>query len=63
MSGQALRCAYCDKPLEVSAFGVLAWRAGKDFVCDEFCADGIEPAHIAPDVRFLALARLPAMPN
>jgi hypothetical protein len=46
MSGQALRCAYCGKPLEVSAFGVLAWRAGKDFVCDEFCADGIAPAYI-----------------
>jgi hypothetical protein len=46
MSGQALRCIHCGKPLEVSAFGVLAWRVGKDFVCDEFCADGIEPTRI-----------------
>jgi hypothetical protein len=46
MSAQALRCAYCDKPLQVSRFGVLAWRTGKDFVCDEFCADGISPAYI-----------------
>ena len=46
MSGQALRCAYCGEPLVVTAYGVLAWRAGNYFVCDEFCADGIEPAYI-----------------
>lgn len=61
MSGQALRCAYCGKPLEVSALGVLAWRAGKDFVCDEFCADGIAPAYIdAPEVRLSPSAKLQA---
>lgn len=52
MSGPTLQCAYCGKPLEVSRFGVLAWRAGKDFVCDEFCADGIAPGYIdAPELR------------
>ncbi len=52
MSGQTLRCAYCGEPLVVTAYGVLAWRAGDDFVCDEFCADGIESKHIdAPELQ------------
>ena len=48
MPGPGLRCAYCGEPLEVFAYGILAWRAGRDFVCDEFCADGIEPTCIDP---------------
>jgi hypothetical protein len=39
----------------------LAWRSGKDFVCDEFCADGIAPAYIdAPEVRLSPSAKLQA---
>ena len=61
MSGQTPCCAYCGKPLEVSIFGVLAYRAGKDFVCDEFCADGIAPPHIdAPEDRLSPPAKLRA---
>jgi len=47
MSGQALRCAYCDEPLALNARGVNAWRVGNQFVCNEFCADGIAPQYIA----------------
>jgi hypothetical protein len=46
MSGQALRCAYCGEPLIVTTRSILAWRVGKAFVCNEFCADGIEPKRI-----------------
>jgi hypothetical protein len=48
MSGQALRCAYCDEPLSLTSRGVNAWRVGNQFVCNEFCADGIELACIDP---------------
>jgi hypothetical protein len=47
MSGQALRCAYCGEPLALAPRGVNAWRVGNDFVCNEFCADGIAPQFIA----------------
>jgi hypothetical protein len=42
-SGQ---CAYCGEPLAFNGAGVEAWRVGNQFVCNEFCADGIpdEPA-------------------
>ena len=46
MSGHALRCEYCGEPFVVTGYGVLAWRVGKEFVCNEFCADGIEPRRI-----------------
>jgi hypothetical protein len=41
MSGQISRCAYCGEPLVSTALGVKAWRVGNEFVCSEFCADGI----------------------
>ena len=41
MSGQNSRCAYCGEPLVFTALGVKAWRVGNEFVCNEFCADGI----------------------
>ena len=41
MSGQKSRCAYCGEPLVFTALGVKAWRVGNEFVCNEFCADGI----------------------
>jgi hypothetical protein len=41
MSGQNSRCAYCGEPLVFTALGVKAWRAGNEFVCNEFCADEI----------------------
>jgi hypothetical protein len=44
MSDQVLRCAYCGEPLELNTQGVAAWRIGKEFVCNEYCADGIAPA-------------------
>jgi hypothetical protein len=47
MSGQALRCAHCGEPLVLTASGVNAWRVDNEFVCNEFCADGIAPAYVA----------------
>jgi len=41
MSGQNSRCAYCGEPLAFNAHGVQAWRTGNEFVCNEFCADGL----------------------
>ena len=47
MSGRVFRltqsgvCAYCDEPLASTSFGIAAWRAGSEFVCNEFCADEI----------------------
>lgn len=38
---QSCRCAYCGEPLAFMAFGIAAWRVGSEFVCNEFCADGI----------------------
>ncbi len=35
------RCAYCGAPLTLNAVGVMAWRVGNQFVCNEFCADGL----------------------
>ena len=49
MSGQILRaatspvCAYCGEPLVSTGKGIEAWRVGNEFVCNEFCADGISP--------------------
>jgi hypothetical protein len=34
-------CAYCGEPLAFNAAGVLAWRVGTRFVCNEFCAEGV----------------------
>ncbi len=41
MSGQNSRCAYCGEPLVFPAHGIEAWRTENDFVCNEFCADGL----------------------
>jgi hypothetical protein len=47
MAGQSLRatrsgvCAYCGEPLAMAAQAMKAWRVGDQFVCNEFCADGI----------------------
>jgi hypothetical protein len=41
MSGQNSGCAYCGDPLVFTALGVKAWRVGNEFVCNDFCADGI----------------------
>jgi hypothetical protein len=35
------RCDYCGEPLAFNAAGVLAWRVGDRFVCNEFCAEGV----------------------
>lgn len=35
------RCACCGALLPVGFGGVEAWRIGNQFVCNEFCADGI----------------------
>ena len=54
MSGHTIRparsyvCAYCGEPLELTSQGVRAWRVGEEFVCNEFCADGIMPSVEAP---------------
>jgi hypothetical protein len=53
MSSQALRCAYCGEPLALTLRGVNAWRVGDQFVCNEFCADGIAPQHVTtPEKQF-----------
>ena len=41
MSGQNLRCAYCGEPLAFTVLGIEAWRTGNEFVCNEFCTDGL----------------------
>jgi hypothetical protein len=40
MSSQNLRCAYCGKLLAFTE----AWRVRNEYVCNEFCADGISSA-------------------
>jgi hypothetical protein len=35
------RCACCGEPLYFNGRDVEAWRVGSQFVCNEFCADGI----------------------
>jgi hypothetical protein len=35
------QCAYCGEPLRFNTKGVEAWRVETQFVCNEFCADGI----------------------
>jgi hypothetical protein len=34
-------CAYCGSVLPCNIEGIEAWRVGSQFVCNEFCADGI----------------------
>jgi hypothetical protein len=61
MAGQSLRaatssvCAYCGAPLAMAAQDLKAWRVGAQFVCNEFCADGI-PLHRDNDERAAWLA-------
>ena len=47
MSGQETRCAFCGEPLELRLIGVVAWRVGETFVCNEFCEDGILAEKVA----------------
>jgi hypothetical protein len=64
MSGQALRrapsyaCAYCGEPLVLTSHGIAAWREGNEFVCNEFCADGITPKDDGNGKAPTATARL-----
>jgi hypothetical protein len=48
------RCAHCGAPLALNAAGVVAWRIGNQFVCSEFCADGLPD-----DMREREAARAP----
>lgn len=41
-------CAYCSAPLVANAAGLVAWRVGNQFVCNEFCADGLPDAATVP---------------
>jgi hypothetical protein len=54
------RCAYCSAPLTSNAAGVVAWRVGNRFVCNEFCADGRPDEHLNPESMPRADAELPA---
>jgi hypothetical protein len=42
------RCAYCGAPLIANAAGLVAWRVGNQFVCNEFCADGLPDEAVVP---------------
>jgi hypothetical protein len=42
------RCAYCGSVLPRNIEAVEAWRVGSRFVCNEFCADGIQDDVAAP---------------
>ena len=46
------RCACCGEPLYFNGRDVEAWRVGTQFVCNEFCADGISEK--ALDTRTVA---------
>jgi hypothetical protein len=54
MSGQIVRvysshaCAYCGEPLSFTSHGINAWRVKDQFVCNEFCADGILADNATP---------------
>jgi hypothetical protein len=43
------RCAYCSAPLVSNAAGLVAWRVGNQFVCNEFCADGLPDTTVRPE--------------
>jgi hypothetical protein len=45
------RCAYCSAPLTSNAAGIVAWRVGNRFVCNEFCADGLPDETLTPEAR------------
>jgi hypothetical protein len=57
------RCAYCGAPLSFNAAGIVAWRVGNRFVCNEFCADGLPDEHLSPESLRRADAELPASFN
>jgi hypothetical protein len=40
-------CAFCGAPLAFNSAGVVAWRVGNQFVCNEFCAEGV-PSGLTP---------------
>jgi hypothetical protein len=54
------RCAYCGAPLVSNAAGVVAWRIGNQFVCNEFCADGVPDVSMKPET--LPSSRAPKLP-
>jgi hypothetical protein len=54
------RCAYCGAPLSFNAAGIVAWRVGNRFVCNEFCADGLPDEQLGPESLRHADAELPA---
>ena len=39
---QRNRCAYCGQLFPVVEGRVQQWRVGKEFACNEFCAEGVE---------------------
>jgi hypothetical protein len=41
-------CAFCGAPLAFNSAGVVAWRVGNQFVCNEFCAEGVPAEPIRP---------------
>jgi hypothetical protein len=57
------RCAYCSAPLAFNVAGVVAWRVGNRFVCNEFCADGLPDELLSADARSLHGPALPASFN
>ena len=52
------RCAYCGAPLILNAAGVVAWRIGNRFVCNEFCADGLPDALMGPQQHNRVVSRM-----
>jgi hypothetical protein len=43
------RCAFCDAPLAFNSAGVVAWRVGNRFACNEFCAEGVPSDRPSPE--------------
>jgi hypothetical protein len=56
------RCAYCAEPLLFSAMGIMAWRVGSRFVCNEFCADGVSSNPADPRTTGTDAAHAPQAP-
>jgi hypothetical protein len=54
------RCAYCRAPLTFNSAGVVAWRVGNRFACNEFCAEGVSDEIMNP--KILPIAEDPKLP-
>jgi hypothetical protein len=51
MNGAPKTCAYCSKDFPVVGSHHRAWRTSDNrYVCDEFCADGLESSS-TPETR------------